>query len=124
MINVLCIDNSETIRKVVQDCVLDLGYSFYQAENGKKGIELALKMDNLDLIILDWNMPVLSGKESLKRLRSNEKFNDILIFVLIKIENKQYALEALEMGANMYMLKPFSVNNMQEKIKELMKNAE
>ncbi len=58
MINVLCIDNSETIRKVVQDCVKDLGYNFFQAENGIKGIELADSMDDLDLIILDWSMPV------------------------------------------------------------------
>lgn len=123
MINVLCIDNSQTIRKVVQDCVLDLGYQFYQAENGKKGIELAETIEGLDLIILDWNMPVLSGKASLKVIRENKKFKDILVFVLIKVENKQYALEALEMGANMYMLKPFSVNSLQEKIKELMKDA-
>jgi len=123
MVNILCIDNSETIRKVVKDCVLDLNYGFYEAENGKEGIALSKKIPDLDLIILDWKMPVMSGRPTLKKLRSIAEFKDILILVLIKIENKDQVIEAIELGADNYMLKPFSVNKLQEKIDELMKNA-
>ncbi len=121
--NVLCMDNSETIRKVVQDCVVDLGYEFFEAENGKVGIEKALELDHLDLIVLDWNMPVLSGRDTLLRIKEEKKLKDVKVFVLIKIENKDRVVEAVDLGADMYMLKPFSPNNLQAKIEELLQSA-
>jgi two-component system chemotaxis response regulator CheY len=123
MANVLCLDNSETIRKVVKDCVLDLGYDFYEAENGKKGLEMAESMDSIDLIILDWNMPVLSGQATLEAFRSNELYKDTLILALIKIEQKHRVVEVIGLGVDNYMLKPFSVNSLQDKIKEMIMNA-
>ncbi len=123
MVNILCIDNSKTIRRIVKDCVLDLKYEFYEAENGQKGIELANSISDLKMIIVDWNMPGMSGKETLRALRDNKLLNDSLILALIRFENKEEVIESLDMGANMYMLKPFSVNKLQEKIEEMIKNA-
>lgn len=119
--SILCIDNSETIRKVVKDCVLDLGYDFYEAENGKIGLEKIQSIDNLQMIILDWNMPVMSGKETLFKLR--KKNLDVRILVLIKVEKKDSVMEAVDMGATNYMLKPFRVNDLQNKIKEVIEDA-
>jgi two-component system chemotaxis response regulator CheY len=123
MVNILCIDNSKTIRQVVKDCVLDLNYGFYEAENGIVGIDLANTLENLNMIIIDWNMPGMSGIDTLNYFRSNEKYNDSLILVLIRIENKEDVMKAIGMGANMYILKPFSVNSLQDKIEEMIKNA-
>lgn len=123
MTNILCIDNSETIRKIVQDCVEDLGFSFYEAENGRDGIKKAGEIDNLKMIIMDWNMPVMSGRETLVNLRSNEALKDTIILVLIKVEKKDQVVDAVDLGADNYILKPFSVNNLQNKIEELLTNA-
>ena len=123
MINILCIDNSKTIRQIIKDCVLDLNYGFYEAADGISGIEMAPDIENLGMIILDWNMPTMSGKETLRNLRDIEKFNNSLILVLIRIENKDEVMEAIDMGATNYMLKPFSVNRLQDKIEEMIKNA-
>ena len=46
--SILCIDNSETIRKIVKDCVMDLNYVFFEAENGEIGLELAKEIKNLN----------------------------------------------------------------------------
>lgn len=119
--SILCIDNSDTIRKIVKDCVLDLNYDFHEAENGEVGLQVAQSISNLELIILDWNMPVKSGRDTLLELR--EKYSDVLILVLIKFENKNDVMNAVELGATNYMLKPFSVNALQDKIFEVMKNA-
>ena len=119
--SILCIDNSETIRKIVKDCVLDLQYDFHEAENGEEGIALAKSITDLELIIIDWNMPVMSGRETLEKMR--ELYPDILIIVLIKFEKKNEVMEAVELGATNYMLKPFSVNALQDKIFEVMKDA-
>ena len=119
--SILCIDNSETIRKIVKDCVEDLNYDFYEAENGKKGIEVAQNMKSLEMIIVDWNMPVKSGKETLVELR--KLYTDVLILVLIKFEKKNEVIKAVDLGATDYMLKPFKVSDLQDKIEKMMENA-
>ena len=123
MTNILCIDNSDTIRKIVKDCVLDLGFAFFEAENGKEGLEKAKTVSNLKMVILDWNMPVMSGRETLVNLRNIEEIKDVIILVLIKIQNKDQVMEAVDLGATNYMLKPFSVNNLQNKIEEIINDA-
>ncbi len=123
MPNILCVDNSTTIRRIVQDCVNDLGYNFFEAENGRECIKKAHEINNLDMIILDWNMPVVSGKETLINLRNNKLFKDVKILVLIKIENKDQVMNVIDLGATNYMLKPFSVNKLQEKINEIINDA-
>jgi two-component system chemotaxis response regulator CheY len=123
MVNILCIDNSKTIRQVVKDCVLDLNYEFFEAKDGNTGIDLANSIDSLKMIIIDWNIPGFSGGDILNYFRSNDKFNNSLILVLIGIENKEDVIKAIGMGANMYILKPFSVSNLQDKIEEMIKNA-
>jgi len=123
MNTIFCIDNSATIRKVVQDCVLDLGYEFKEAENGKAGLEKIVNEPDLKMVVLDWNMPVMSGRETLMKLRSLEATKDVIILILIKIENKDQVMEAISLGATNYMLKPFSVNNLQNKIEEMMNDA-
>ena len=69
MVNILCIDNSKTIRQVIKDCVLDLGFEFYEASDGETGLEMANEINDLKMIIVDWNMPTLSGRETLRRLK-------------------------------------------------------
>ncbi len=123
MVNILCIDNSKTIREVIKDCVLDLNYGFFEAEDGQTGLEKASEIDNLRMVIVDWNMPKMSGRETLRGLIESSKFSSIKCLVLIRIENKEEVIEALEMGANNYILKPFSVNKLQDKIQEMIKNA-
>ena len=120
--SILCIDNSETIRKIVRDCVEDLNYDFFEAENGKVGLQVAKDMKELEMVIIDWNMPVMSGKETLRLFR--ESYPNILLLALIKFEKKDEVMVALDLGATDYMLKPFGVNQLQDKIKEMIENAE
>lgn len=123
MATVLCLDNSETIRKVVKDCVLDLGFDFLEAMNGKDGLAVLENNTNIDLIVLDWNMPVMSGVETLKAIKSVSEWSHIKVLAVIKIENRHRVVEAIDMGVDNYILKPFPVNKMQEKIAEMITNA-
>ena len=75
------------------------------------------------MIVLDWKMPVMSGRETLINIRKMEEYKDVCILALIKLENKDQVMEAIDLGATNYMLKPFSVNNLQNKIEELIKDA-
>ena len=86
-------------------------------------MERIKELPDLDMVILDWNMPVMSGKETLINLRNMERMKGVIVLVLIKIENKDQVMEAIDLGATNYMLKPFSVNNLQNKIEELINDA-
>lgn len=123
MDTIFCMDNSTTIRKIVQDCVQDLGYLYEGAENGRVGLEKLPATPDVKMIVLDWNMPVMSGRETLRLLREDANYRSVIILAVIKIENKDQVMEAIELGATNYMLKPFSVNALQDKIQELMKDA-
>ncbi|QMS85754.1 response regulator [Candidatus Xianfuyuplasma coldseepsis] len=123
MATILCMDNSDTIRKVVQDCVEDLHHQFVGVENGKQGMEIAPTLSDLKLIVLDWNMPVQSGRETLLQIRETKATKDVMVLTLIKIENKDQVMDVIELGSTNYMLKPFRVNDLQDKIEEMMTNA-
>lgn len=119
MTSILCVENSETIRKVVKDSVLDLGYEFYEAQNGDDLFNRIGDFKNPDLIIIDWNMPVMSGRETIIKLRELPKFKETNILAMIKIENKDQVMEAIDLGANYYVLKPFSINKFQQQIQNI-----
>ncbi|PAT01802.1 hypothetical protein CI105_04755 [Candidatus Izimaplasma bacterium ZiA1] len=120
---ILCVDNNETIRKVVKDSVKDLGYDFYEAVNGKEMLNV---LDNdlvPDLIIIDWSMPVMSGKESIIKIRENKNFKDTTILVMINVLKKDQVMDAIDVGANYYVLKPFNVNGFQAEIKRIIEKS-
>lgn len=123
MDTIYCIDNSSTIRAIVKDCVEDLGFHFEEAENGAAGLAELPTIPNLKMVILDWNMPMMSGRDTLRHLRELETTKTIRIMVLIGIDQKDQVMEAIDLGATNYMLKPFRVNALQDKIEEMMNNA-
>ena len=121
--SILCVDNSETIRKVVKDCALDLGFDFHEASNCDKGLEVAQNIPDLDLLILDWNLPGMKGEDLVRKIKSNEQLSNIKILVLIKFEQKDQVMNAVDAGVTNYILKPFRVNDLQNKIEDTIKNA-
>ncbi|MFT3934865.1 MAG: response regulator [Chitinophagaceae bacterium] len=106
MKSVLVIEDSQDIRENTVE-ILDLaGYKTYSAENGKKGVEIALK-ENPDLVVCDIMMPVLDGYGVLHLLRKNEATaNTPFIFLTAKIERTDFR-KGMEMGADDYITKPF-----------------
>jgi two-component system chemotaxis response regulator CheY len=116
-------DNSRTIRALVRDCALDLGYDCVEAEHGKEGLELLPSIQDLGLVVLDWRMPVMSGRETLRRLREDEARTDIPVLLLIPIEQRDQVMDAIAQGGTNYLFKPFRVNELQDMMEQLMSNA-
>jgi len=106
MKSILIIEDNKDIRENTAE-ILDLaGYKTFTAENGKLGVELALK-EKPDLIICDIMMPVLDGYGVLHLLRKNEAtINTPFIFLTAKIERIDFR-KGMEMGADDYITKPF-----------------
>ncbi len=114
----LIVDDSRVVRKVAQKIFEDLGFACSEAEDGQKAVE-ACKAGMPDVILLDWNMPVMSGIEFLQVLRKTEG-GDAPKVIFCTTENEFSFIEkALEAGANEYIMKPFDKEIVQSKLLQI-----
>lgn len=122
--NLLCIDNSETIRMIVKDVAKELNIDFFEASNEKKALDLMEEVTDLDVIVLDYNTSKQKGKEFIEACKSNSKLKGVKVFTLLNFEQKHHAIETLDYGADTYMIKPFNVTEFSERLQKLMKDAD
>lgn len=102
----LIVDDSRVIRTLARKMLIDLGLSTSEAENGAVAYDMCIA-SRPDLILLDWNMPVLDGLSFLKRIRAaNLERQPKVLFCTTESEFSKIA-EALAAGADEYIMKPF-----------------
>src|SRR6476659_9358788 len=103
---ILIIDDHDEIRENIAEILALGGYKTFTAENGKKGVEAALKQKP-DLIVCDIMMPELDGYGVLHLLRKNPATESTpFIFLTAKTERSDFR-KGMEMGADDYITKPF-----------------
>jgi CRP-like cAMP-binding protein len=106
MRKLLVIDDHDDIRENIAEILTLAGYAVFTAQNGKRGVETALK-ENPELVICDVMMPELDGYGVLHLLRKNEAtVNTPFIFLTAKTERNDFR-KGMEMGADDYITKPF-----------------
>ena len=107
MINILIVDDSATIRRMVQASLRAVpGASFLEAGNGLEALE-RLALTKVSLIVLDLNMPDMHGLEVLTFVRGHAAYRDIPVIVLTTRGDEAGRRAALEAGATVYLTKPF-----------------
>lgn len=114
----ICDDDIMIIRSVEMRLKRD-GYEIISAMNGKTGVEIAGKA-HIDLIITDLLMPFLNGIDLVYSVR-NELNKDMPILVLSSIGLENTVLKAFNYGADDYVIKPFSLNELSFRVKLLLK---
>lgn len=102
----LIVDDSRVVRKVARRIIEELGFDGHEAENGQKAFEQCGKAMP-DVIILDWNMPVMSGIEFLEKLRSMPQGKNPLVILCTTENDMPHIQRAITAGANEYIMKPF-----------------
>jgi two-component system alkaline phosphatase synthesis response regulator PhoP len=118
---ILVVEDDAGIRVVVQDTLTSQGYHVVTADNGMKGLELAQKLKP-DLIILDVMLPLMDGFEICKRLRK-EGITSPIMMLTVKDEEVDKVL-GLELGADDYVTKPFSLKELSARVKALLRRVE
>lgn len=111
---ILIVEDEKGITDFLKQGLEEEGYTITLANNGADGLELALN-NSFDLILLDWMMPKLSGLEVCKAYRKTNTTTPIL-FLTAK-DTIQETIEGLRAGANDYIKKPFSFDELLERIK-------
>ena len=114
----LVVDDSLTIRRIVIKALGIVGITdATEAGDGAEAVKAATETD-FDLILLDWNMPKMSGIDALRTLRQAGKKTPV-IMVTTEAE-KSRVIEAIKTGANDYLIKPFSPDQLAAKVKGIM----
>jgi two-component system chemotaxis response regulator CheY len=105
---ILIADDSGTARMFIQQCLeisLEEEVIFHQAANGQEALKL-LKSEEFDLLVTDLNMPVLDGRELIRRISSSPRLHGLPIMVITSSGNEARKQELVELGARVVLRKP------------------
>ena len=119
MTRLLLIEDDKSIREPLQQRLALKGYEVLTASNGKRGLELAITK-RPQLVILDVMMPEMDGWEVCKKIR---KSSVVPILMLTALNDEFDRITGLELGADDYMSKPFSTNELIARIKALLRRV-
>ena len=116
---ILSVDDSTTIRRIVKRSCEELGHTVLEAADGAAALAtLAEKCGEVSLVILDWNMPGMTGLEVLKSIKSDPKTKHIVVMMLTSEADMNFVKDALAAGAQNYLTKPFDQKMLALKIQE------
>ena len=114
---VLLVDDSSTMRRIQKTQLTNLGVdSIVEAGDGEDALSKIEGAMPLDIILLDWNMPVMDGLTFLKTIRKDAKYADVKVIMCTSESEKPKVMEALKAGANNYIVKPFSPEALKKKL--------
>jgi len=120
--NVLIVDDSGAIRKIIKKTIQISGFdvdNFYEASNGKEALEV-LQDNWVDVVLTDIHMPEMNGLDLLKGIRKDDTLRSLPVIVISTEGREQKIQEALELGANGYVKKPFKPEDIRDILTEVM----
>ncbi len=119
----LVVDDSVTMRRIVVNTLKTLGYNKYvEAEHGQDALNKLESDGEINFVITDWNMPVMSGLELTKAIRGNEKVKSLPILMVTTRGVKEDIVEALKARVSNYVTKPFTPQILKDKIDLILSN--
>ncbi|MDO6685898.1 MULTISPECIES: response regulator [unclassified Agarivorans] len=117
-LTVLVVDDMAPMRKITQEQLRRFGVgNIVQAENGAQALSV-LKKRHVDLILSDWNMPVMSGIEFLKEVRNSETWRHIPFIMITAEAERDRVSEAISGGVTDLIIKPFTTSTLQGRVKQ------
>lgn len=104
----LVIDDSRAVRLLIRNALIEMGADVVEAANGREGLLQLEQHEDLQLVLVDWNMPVMDGLDFIKAVRSRKEYDRLLIMMVTTETEQEQVIRALAAGANEYVMKPFS----------------
>ena len=111
----LVVDDSKVIRKVARHILETLNFAVEEAEDGREAL-LRIERRMPDVVLLDWNMPVMSGMEFLRTLRQQQCDNQPKVVFCTTENDAAHIRAAIEAGADEYVMKPFDRETLETKL--------
>ncbi len=112
----LIIDDSRAMRRILTQIVSGLGFEVLEAGNGQEGLDVLFGSDDIELVLVDWNMPEMNGLEFVEAVRSKPEYQRLsLVMVTTESEPSRMA-RALMAGVDEFVMKPFTPDILLEKL--------
>lgn len=117
-------DDSRVMRNIIDRIVRPLGHETLHAGNGQEALDLLDEHgQTIGLILLDWNMPVMDGLEVLKSMRENRIHQNIPVLMVSTESEGEKTAQALDAGAQGYLPKPFTAEDLTSMILKTLKEV-
>ncbi|CAB3927043.1 Chemotaxis protein CheY [Achromobacter anxifer] len=116
---ILVADDSATMRMIVQATLAGAGWTVLTAGNGQEALEMA-KRHPVDLVVSDWNMPVMGGLELIQGLRQEDQYLDVPVLVLTTEDDVDSKMAARDLGVCGWLSKPVDPDVLVELASELL----
>lgn len=118
---ILLVDDSTTMRRIQRNTLEKLGHSeIIEAGDGAEAIA-KLQAGPFDLVLMDWNMPNMTGIDALKKIKADPALKAVPVIMVTSESEKSRILEAIQSGAANYVVKPFQAETLAEKIAAVVK---
>lgn len=119
-IKVLVVDDQQTIRSLVRQGLQQIGFTeIAEAPDGEEGLRAMLCSSPPKLVISDFNMPKLDGLGLLRAIRSHDPIKSAAFIMLTGRADADLVKRAAQFGANNYLVKPFTVQTLKDKIERV-----
>lgn len=119
-LRILIVDDSSTMRRILVNTVQKAGYpNCQEAEDGKDALA-KLMAGTYDLLMTDWNMPNMNGLELVEAVRADSKLKEIPILMVTTRNMKEDIVNAIKIGVNGYIIKPFDAKTLNTKINDVL----
>jgi two-component system chemotaxis response regulator CheY len=123
MTYILTVDDSRIMRKIMSGAIEALGFQVLEAGDGVECLaQVEANIEEVCLILMDWNMPNMDGLTALKRLKASEITNSIPVMMVTTEGERGKMVEAIRAGAANYLAKPFAEEDLMTKMVECLQD--
>lgn len=112
----LVVDDSRATRTILRSSLQREGFEVIEAGDGQQALKQLTASGPVDVALVDWNMPVMTGYELIQALRADKSFDGMSIMMVTTESEMSQMQRALDAGANEYVMKPFSQDTLREKL--------
>ncbi|MDX9858145.1 MAG: response regulator [candidate division Zixibacteria bacterium] len=119
-LKILAVDDSPTMRRIIINTLKRAGFQNVVEANDGKDALAKMKVEPVNFVITDWNMPEMDGLTFVTTLRSMEEYKNLPILMVTTRSVKDDILEAMKAGVNNYIVKPFTPDTLKEKIESIL----
>jgi two-component system, chemotaxis family, chemotaxis protein CheY len=115
-VHALVVDDSKPIRGILKKYLGKMGFTVVEASDGREGLVRLREMPQVDLVLVDWNMPEMNGVDFVRTVRSIREYDSLPVVMVTTNADLEQVETALKAGANEYVMKPFTLDVIREKL--------
>ena len=112
----LVIDDSRAMRSILRGILASLDFEVVEASDGRQAVEILTDDQNFNLALVDWNLPELSGLEVVKEIRKDRRLAGMSLLMVTTETEFERVTQALQAGADEYIMKPFDREMLLDKL--------